>query len=314
MENTAKYEFTGETRIINNNGSEHEVKRIRALKRFQPPTMLEEVNIGDLGGWIETENNLSQNGLCWVDEEAVAIESAVVKDDAYVCGNGVICENAVICGRGTVDENAVVEGNAIICDDAEAFEHAKISGYVTIKGNVQIRGLACLIGLNKENRTVIDGDITIFSSLGIKKWDVKVCSRKIIESYSNIGSPQNNAVISFYDPDRYNTDPSYSLVDYNGKADNVLYIPLDDFQTELPEADKIAEFVYSAKSKKLRQIICQCESGKNRSAGCAAAILEHFNHSGNSIFKNNKYSPDGMVYYAVLDALERFEDNNNMTI
>ena len=28
MESTAKYEFTGETRIINNNGSEHEVKHI----------------------------------------------------------------------------------------------------------------------------------------------------------------------------------------------------------------------------------------------------------------------------------------------
>ena len=68
--------------------------------------MLGKVNIGDLGGWIETENNLSQNGMCWVDEEAVAMESAVVKDYAYVCGNGVICENAVICGRGTVDENA----------------------------------------------------------------------------------------------------------------------------------------------------------------------------------------------------------------
>lgn len=121
--------------------------------------------------------------------------------------------------------------------------------------------------------------------------------------------PKSTAVISFYDPDRYNTDPSYPLVDYNGKADNALYIPLDDFQTELPEADKIAEFVYSAKSKKLRQIICQCESGQNRSAGCAAAILEHFSKSGGSIFNDDRYHPDEMVYYAVLDALEAFSGN-----
>ena len=308
MENTAKYEFTGETRIVKNNSSEHEVKRIRALKGFKPPTMLDEVNIGDLGGWIEKENNLSQDGLCWVDENAVVIESAVVKDDAYVCGNAVICENAVICRFGTVDENAFVGGNSIISDKATVFERAKISGYVTIKGNVEVRGLACLIGLNEENRTVIDGDIIIFSSLGIKKWDVKICSRKIIENHSDIGLPQNNAVISFYDPNRYNNDKNYKLVDYSEKADSVLYIPLDDFQTELPEAEKIAEFVYFAESKEL-QIICQCESGQNRSAGCAAAILEHFNHSGDFILNNHRYHPDEMVYYAVLDALEVFGDN-----
>lgn len=308
MENTAKYEFTGETRIIKNNGSEHEVKRIRALKGFKPPTMLDEVNIGDLGGWIEEEDNLSQDGLCWVDENAVVIESAVVKDNAYVCGNAFVCENAVICRFGTVDENAFVGGNSIISDNATVFERAKISGYVTIKGNVEARGLACLIGLNEENRTVIDGDMIIFSSLGVKKLDVKICSRKIVENHSDIGLPQNNAVISFYDPDKYNTDKSYALVDYSGKADSVLYIPLDDFQTELPEAGKIAEFVYSAKSKGL-QIICQCESGQNRSAGCAAAILEHFNQAGDSIFSNDRYHPDEMVYYAVLDELERYNDN-----
>lgn len=133
-------------------------------------------------------------------------------------------------------------------------------------------------------------------------------SRAVAERLIQNHFPDNTAVISFYDPDRYNTDKSYALVDYNGKANSVLYIPLDDFQTELPEAEKIAEFVYSAKSKEL-QIICQCESGHNRSAGCAAAILEHFNQEGDSIFSDDRYHPDEMVYYAVLDALEAFSGN-----
>lgn len=137
---------------------------------------------------------------------------------------------------------------------------------------------------------------------------ISIYSRKSIELLFDISFPGKTAVISFYDPDRYNNDKKYKLVDYSGKANSLLYISLDDFQTELPEAEKIAEFVYPAKSKELK-IICQCESGQNRSAGCAAAILEHFNQAGNSIFSDDRYHPDEMVYYAVLDALEAFSDN-----
>lgn len=134
-----------------------------------------------------------------------------------------------------------------------------------------------------------------------------VHSRKSIQKLIDNGFPIHSAVISFYDPDRYDTDKSYTLVDYSNKTDNVLYVPLDDFQTELPEADKIAEFVYSAKTKEM-QIICQCEAGQNRSAGCAAAILEHFSQLGDSVFNDDRYQPDEMVYFAVLNALERYKN------
>lgn len=141
----------------------------------------------------------------------------------------------------------------------------------------------------------------------LKMINVQICSRCSIQKLIDNGFPKHSAVISFYDPDRYDTDKSYTLVDYSNKTDNVLYIPLDDFQTEFPEADKIAEFVYSAKTKEM-QIICQCEAGQNRSAGCAAAILEHFSQSGDSVFNDDRYQPDEMVYYAVLNALERYQN------
>lgn len=137
---------------------------------------------------------------------------------------------------------------------------------------------------------------------------IDIYSRNSIEHLFHKNFPRNTAVISFYDPDRYNNDKKYKLVDYSEKADSVLYIPLDDFQTELPEADKIAKFVYDAQSKDFG-IICQCESGQNRSAGCAAAIQEHFYHSGDFIWNNHRYHPDEMVYYAVLNALEAFGGN-----
>lgn len=142
----------------------------------------------------------------------------------------------------------------------------------------------------------------------LKMINAQICSRCSMQKLIDNGFPKHSAVISFYDPDKYNIDKSYNLVDYSGKTDNVLYVPLGDFQTELPEADKIAEFVYSTKTKGM-QIICQCEAGQNRSAGCAAAILEHFSQSGSSVFNDDRYQPDEMVYYAVLDALERYKNS-----
>ena len=126
---------------------------------------------------------------------------------------------------------------------------------------------------------------------------IKICSRKAAERLLQGQFPENTAVISFYDPD------GKAPVDYSGKADNVLFVPLDDLQTELPEAEKIARFINDAKANGLN-IICQCESGQSRSAGCAAAILEHYCHTGQSIFDNDRYRPDEMVYYELLNALE----------
>lgn len=43
------------------------------------------------------------------------------------------------------------------------------------------------------------------------------------------------------------------------------------YETYFPEADELAEFIFTAK-KDGKDIICQCEYGESRSSGCAAAI------------------------------------------
>lgn len=48
-----KYEFTGEAQVLPMGKIVH---RIRALKNFGS------VKTGDLGGWIQEEDNLSQDG------------------------------------------------------------------------------------------------------------------------------------------------------------------------------------------------------------------------------------------------------------
>ena len=105
-----KYELTSETKVING----VELHRIKALKSFG------NIKKGDLGGWIESEKNLSQCGDAWVGGDATVYGNARVYGDAKVGGNAAVGGNATVCGA-TVSGNATVGGNARICGDATVF-------------------------------------------------------------------------------------------------------------------------------------------------------------------------------------------------
>ena len=79
-----KYEFTDETKQLWG----RMLHRIRAVADFG------DVKAGDLGGWIEKEENLSHEGLAWV------WGNAKVCGDAKVWGNAKVCDNAEVWGNG----------------------------------------------------------------------------------------------------------------------------------------------------------------------------------------------------------------------
>ena len=79
-----KYEFTGEVKRIKLIGTEVVLRRIRAVTAFGG------VEAGDIGGWIEKEENLSHDGSAWVHS------SAWVYGDARVCGNAEVCGDAEV--------------------------------------------------------------------------------------------------------------------------------------------------------------------------------------------------------------------------
>jgi len=76
---------------------------------------IQRISDGKLGGWIETDKNLSQDGDCFVYDDAIVCEHAVVKDDAEVSGFSVVRGTIVVGGSNKVssesrDEVKVVEG------------------------------------------------------------------------------------------------------------------------------------------------------------------------------------------------------------
>lgn len=92
------------------------IYRIEALKDFA------DVRKGDLGGYISSESNLSQEGDCWV------YDNAMVFGNAKVYGYAMVCDNAWVFGDAWVFDDAWVFGQAKIFDDAWVFGDDEVTG------------------------------------------------------------------------------------------------------------------------------------------------------------------------------------------
>lgn len=123
-----KYELTEETVKV----SEITLYRIRAVRDFGS------VKTGDLGGYIEKEENLSHFGDAWVS------------DNAEVSGNGKVSGNA------NVFDNARISGNAEIFNTRHFCTQGPIgsrNGFVTFyrtKDNTVEVKCGCFLGSLQE--------------------------------------------------------------------------------------------------------------------------------------------------------------------
>lgn len=117
-----KYELTDSTIEYD----EKTLYQIKALKDFA------DVKAGDLGGYIEKEDNLSHEGNCWI------FDNAKVYENAKVYGNAKIYENATVGGEAKVFGNVKVYDKAKIYDKAEIFTDIEIGGETEVKGNEKL--------------------------------------------------------------------------------------------------------------------------------------------------------------------------------
>ena len=103
----------------------------------------EQVGPGALGGYVHTEDNLSQDGTCWIYDQAICCEEAVVEDDGRMFDGAVARGSALISGDARMFERAVAEGNSSFFS-GELKEDARLSGNAVV--NRSDNGLSPLIG------------------------------------------------------------------------------------------------------------------------------------------------------------------------
>ena len=138
-----KYELTEETKTRTDSTVLYRIRALLDIPRHC-------VKAGDLGGWVEKENNLSQYGDAWVSGNAKISGDARVYGNAWVSGNAEVSDNAKIFGKAWVSGNAWVYGNACVSNNA------KISGDACVSGNAEVSGNANIIG-----NAWVDGDAKV---------------------------------------------------------------------------------------------------------------------------------------------------------
>ena len=127
-----------------------DIYRIRALRDFG------DVKKGDLGGYVQSEENLSHEGNAWVYDEAKVYgkacvrDNAQIRDEAEVSGFAEVFGNAVLDDESFVSEYAKVYGNSQLSGgaqielEAEVYDNAEISNGALISGHARVYGNACV--------------------------------------------------------------------------------------------------------------------------------------------------------------------------
>ena len=121
--------------------------RIRALQRVS-----ETVGPGTLGGYVQSEENLSQeNDGSWIYGEAICCESAIVTTGAFltgqarVSGSALISNEAEVGGQARVRDHAVVFGGtvqegAVVCGDAVIRKNQITGAVPLVEGHATVMG------------------------------------------------------------------------------------------------------------------------------------------------------------------------------
>ena len=158
-----KYELTDE--ILEVGG--HVLHRIKALRDFG------NVRKGDIGGWIECEDNLSHDDDCWVYDDAK------VYGNAEVLGDAKVCENAKVYAFAKVYNKATVYGFAEVYDDAEIFGNARVNGYAKVYGITEVFGNAKVYGEAK-----VYGKANVLGDAEVNGY-ARICGEAKIEKTSD---------------------------------------------------------------------------------------------------------------------------------
>lgn len=107
------------------------LKQLVALKDFG------DVAKGQKGGYLESAKNLSQDGNCWVYDDACVFGTAVVSNDATVNGQSEVFGNARVFGRASITGKSKVYDNGNVCG-------AAMISSSTVRGEALIGGDAIL--------------------------------------------------------------------------------------------------------------------------------------------------------------------------
>ena len=197
-----KYKFTDETKNIGGKI----FHRIVAIKEFQ--TSIGIIKKGTVGGYIESEDNLSQEDGAWVSGNAQVYNNAQVSGNALICGNAWIYNNTQVSGNALICGNARVYGDARVSGNAQVYNNARVSGNVWVYGDARVYGNAWVYGnaliygnARVYNNAQVSGNAQVYNNAQISG-NARVSGNAFITSLDDIstvsGFGSENRTTTFY--------------------------------------------------------------------------------------------------------------------
>ena len=123
--------------------------RIKALVAFG------NVEKGELGGFIEKEDNLSHDGDAWVSGDAWVYGDAQVFGNAQVLGNARVSGDAWVSGDARVSGNAWVSGNADYAAVAGFGRYSRTTTFFRCKDKILRVQCGCFYGDLAQFREIV---------------------------------------------------------------------------------------------------------------------------------------------------------------
>ena len=250
--NTAKFELTDETmnwNIITRKpvSSKAQIKepseivtlrRIRALKEF---TLSDGTRImpGDLGGWVESEEILSQKGRCWIADNSIAARYT------YITGDALLKESSTAIDSGIYDKAVISGGSAVInarMDGSSRISEGSVAaGEINMHDSSEIRGGSAIqASIEMYGRSLINGscrlswsDIYAYSP----RWNIVMVDEELLSQKDALEYMQSPCSRAF--SDRSMTVPS-SLGEVAGSlrmGENKKYYAYNPSERTLLEID-----------------------------------------------------------------------------
>ena len=209
-----KYEIVkGNNKLFN--GIEY--FRIRALKDFY------DVRKGDFGGYIESEDNLSQEGNCWIYDDSEVFGTTHISGNTKVINKSKIrTKGEIVINDGIIDNTSILDDASIKCDYASFCD-------TIISGEAIIRVKECHI----RNSTIYDFSNIHADDAGID--DSKICGHTIINANSiSLGNTimKNKSTLKAND---ILIDDIILMGENNINAPNITIIECDDDYDDLPD-------------------------------------------------------------------------------
>ena len=133
-----KFKLTNETKVIFG----------RTLFRLEATASFGNVKKGEKGGWVEKEDNLSQDGNAWVSGNAWVYGNARVSGDAEVYGNARVYGNAKLSlkkaftkGFFLHSSDSTITPTIIDQSKEEGFDSSDDYKYLLVVGDYEIEDI-----------------------------------------------------------------------------------------------------------------------------------------------------------------------------